>query len=144
MNLTSWELTDDLESAFHDLQKYAQNNLYAFQHGENKDLSIEFRGYISNAPGIILDITNCFSFNQSEIEGWRVLFLNYGASNVRIGMDTMTRTITIYIYYDGRRVPKKSTLSSVYKCTKLPMLIPTFVWIYLLLLVWNPPRYQML
>ena len=142
MELTSWELTDELESNFNDLIKYAKRNLYAFRHGDNQDLQLEFRGYISNEPGVIIDVVNCFSFTQSEIEAYKTLFLNYGADNVRVGMDTVTRTITIYIYYNGRKEPKKGTISVGYKLLTLPRYIPAFCWIYFLLVLWNPDRYQ--
>lgn len=141
MYLLSWDLTEDLKQSYDNLYKHASHQLYAFKHGDNDNLELNFQGYISNEPGIILDITNCFSFTQSEIEAYKTVFLDYGASKVEIGMNAMSRTVTIYIYYYPKKEQKNASFTSVYKMFSWQKYIPLFVWIYLLLIIWKPNKY---
>ena len=76
MYLLSWDLTEDLKQSYDNLYKHASHQLYAFKHGDNDNLELNFQGYISNEPGIILDITNCFSFTQSEIEAYKTVYVD--------------------------------------------------------------------
>ena len=143
MYLLSWNLTEELKLSYDSLHKHASDQLYAFKHGENDNLELHFQGYISNQPGIILDITNCFSFTQKEIEAYKTVFLDYGASKVEIGMNAMARTVTIYIYYHPKKEQKSTGFTSVYKMFALQKYIPLFVWVYLLLIIWKPNRYTL-
>lgn len=141
-DLISWELTENLRREFDDLEKYANTQIYAFQHGENADIKLRRVGYISSDPGIIFDIENVFSFTQQEISAWTELFIDYGASDVQIGLDSTNRTISIFVHFIAKKEQKKTNSNVVYKLLALPSYIPTFIWAYLGLILWNPSRYQ--
>lgn len=141
-DLISWELTESLRREFEDLENYAKNQIYAFQHGENADIKLKRIGYISSDPGVIFDIENVFSFTQEEIGAWTVMFKDYGASDVQVGLDSTNRTITIFVHFEGKKEDKKSNRNVVYKLLALPSYIPGFIWAYLGLILWNPTRYQ--
>ena len=141
-DLISWELTESLKREFDELEKYASDQLYAFQHGDNIDISLTRIGFISSDPGVIFDIKNVFSFTQQEIEAWTEIFKDYGATDVHIGIDSTDRTITIFVHFTSKREGKKTNSGIVYKLISLPSYIPTFIWVYFCLILWNPTRYQ--
>lgn len=141
-DLISWELTETLRREFDELEKYASDKLYAFQHGDNVDIKLTRVGFISSDPGIIFDIQNVFSFTQKEIEAWVQLFKDYGATDVDVGIDSTERTITIFVHFTTKREGKNSNSGIVYKLFSVYNYIPTFIWVYFSLVVWNPARYR--
>ena len=129
-DLTGWEVDED---SFKAITEFTKNNLYAFKHNENEDMEVKFVGYISDEPGIIYDITNVYSFTEHEIAAWKTIFTNYGASKVDIGIDTLNKIITIYVYYNPKTMKKSTKKWPCSSFFSVFTYIPTFVYVYICL-----------
>lgn len=140
-HLSNWDID---ESAFDDLTRHVKEHLYPFKHSSNQDIELQVVGYISNQPGIIYEILNVYAFSESEINAWKHVLTSYGAHNVQIGVDTMNKVVTMNVYYAPKKEKKRNTGFSSYKVCAWYKYIPTFFWIYLLLVLWNPTRYNLM
>ena len=140
--MTTWPVD---QKAFDDLLLYIKQNVYAFKHGQNQDLEVQFVGLITNEPGMIVDIVNCYSFDEREIDSWKKILTKFGASDVQVSIDAMQRVMTLHIYYEKqKKATEKTSFCSPYKLLAPVRYVPTFVWAFISLVIWNPQRYLML
>ncbi len=140
-HLSNWDID---ESLFQDLIKHVQDHLYPFKHHANQDIELCVVGYVSNEPGIIFEIINVYEFTEKEISAWKHILMAYGADKVDIGIDTLNKTLTLNVYINPKKETKKSSDWKIYKLFAWLLYIPTFVWVYCLLLLWNPIRYNLI
>ena len=112
-DLISWELNETLRREFDELENYASNQLYAFQHGDNIDIKLNRVGFISSDPGIIFDIQNVFSFTQKEIEAWITLFKDYGADSLSNSDLTLQQKHEIQKMFNNNNNINKSVLKNI-------------------------------
>lgn len=140
--MTTWTVD---QKAFDDLLLYIKQNVYAFKHGQNQDLEVQFVGFITNEPGMIVDLINCYSFDEREIDSWKTILTKFGASHVQVSIDAMQRVMTLHIYYEKQnKATEKTSFCSPYKLLTPVRYVPTFVWAFISLVLWNPQRYLML
>ena len=138
-HLANWDID---ESAFEELTKHVKKHLDPFKHSSNQDIELQVVGYISSQPGIIYEIVNVYEFSQSEIDAWKHILNSYGADHVEIGIDTMNKVLTMNVYYEPKKEKKIYSGDNSYKICAWYRYIPNFVWIYFVLLLWNPTRYN--
>ena len=140
-HLAYWDID---ENAFNDLTNHLQQHLYPFKHHSNQDIELKVVGFISNEPGIIYEIVNVYEFSESEIRAWKHILTSYGAHRVELGIDTLNKALTINVYFSPKKDRKKSSDARGYKVCSWYQYVPNFIWIYCLLLLWNPTRYNLI
>jgi len=140
-HLAYWDID---ENAFHDLTNHLRQHLHPFKHNSNQDIELKVVGYISNQPGIIYEIINIYEFSESDLRAWKHILTSYGADHVELGIDTLNKTLTINVYINPKKDIRKTSSSNIYKVCSWYKYIPNFIWIYCLLLLWNPSRYNLI
>ena len=89
-------------------------------------------------------IINVYEFSESELSAWKHILTSYGAHRVELGIDTLNKALTINVYFNPKKDRKKSSDARGYKVCSWYQYVPNFIWIYCLLLVWNPTRYNLI
>ena len=99
----------------------------------DNDTDVNFEGYITESPGIIMSISNVERAEQRMLRRWSAIFYAHGASKVSHVVEETTVTFKVHISANATANKYKSISWGLVAISAL----------YLVLTQWRPQRYNL-